>query len=185
MPELPEVEHAATILRAAALGRTVRNLLVLHRAQRRHLSPRAIARVRGARIVRVDRRGKHQLLSLSTGDTLAVHFRMTGDWSIDAVVAPVPKFVRVAIELDDGVRISLVDPRALSTVTLHRDGSAVLPARPTRVCTSRRSVMRWRGVAFRSRSHYSISACSPVSGTSMRPKRCGSRESIHGRSPHR
>ena len=128
MPELPEVEHAATILRAAALGRTVRNLRVLHPAQRRHLSPRGIARVRGARIVRVDRRGKHQLLSLSTGDTLVVHFRMTGDWSIDAVAAPVPKYVRVAIELDDGVRISLVDPRALSTVTLHRDGSAVLPA---------------------------------------------------------
>src|SRR5262245_5891878 len=126
MPELPEVEHAARVLRTAAVGKTVRNVRVLHRAQRRHFSPRAIARVRGARIVKVDRRGKHQLLSLSTGDTLVVHFRMTGDWSIDGVGAPAPKYVRVAIELDDGVRISLVDPRALSTVTLHRDGSAVL-----------------------------------------------------------
>jgi len=128
MPELPEVEQAARVLRTAALGKSVRNLRVLHRAQRRHLPPRAIARVRGARIVSVDRRGKHQLLSLSTGDTLVVHFRMTGDWLVDDVVAPVPKYVRVAIELDDGVRISLIDPRALSTVTLHRDGSTVLPA---------------------------------------------------------
>jgi len=127
MPELPEVEHAANVLRTAALGKTVRNLRVLHRAQRRHLSPRAIARVRGARIVGVDRRGKHQLLSLSTGDTLVVHFRMTGDWLVDEVVAPVPKYVRVTIELADGVRVSLVDPRALSTVTLHREGLAVLP----------------------------------------------------------
>jgi formamidopyrimidine-DNA glycosylase len=140
MPELPEVEHAATILRAAALGRTVRNLRVLHRAQRRHLSPRAIARVRGARIVRVDRRGKHQLLSLSTGDTLLVHFRMTGDWSIDAVVAPVPKFVRVAIELDDGVRISLVDPRALSTVTRRVGGASGTRPRSDRRESARRDV---------------------------------------------
>jgi len=127
MPELPEVEYAARVLRTAALGKSVRNLRVLHRAQRRHLPPRAIARVRGARIVSVDRRGKHQLLSLSTGDTLVVHFRMTGDWLVDDVVAPIPKYVRVAFELDDGVRVSLVDPRALSTVTLHRDGSPVLP----------------------------------------------------------
>lgn len=127
MPELPEVEHAARVLRAAVLGKTVRDLRVLHRAQRRHLPPRAIARVRGARIVSVDRRGKHQLLSLSTGDTLVVHFRMTGDWLVDDADAPVPKYTRVAIELDDGVRVSLVDPRALSTVTLHRDGSTLLP----------------------------------------------------------
>ena len=127
MPELPEVEYAARVLRTAALGKRVRNLRVLHRAQRRHLPARSITRVRGARIVSVDRRGKHQLLSLSTGDTLVVHFRMTGDWLVDNVVAPLPKYVRVALELDDGVRVSLVDPRALSTVTLHRDGSTALP----------------------------------------------------------
>ena len=127
MPELPEVEHAARVLRVAALGKTVRDVRVLHRAQRRHLPSRAVARIRGARIVGVDRRGKHQLLSLSTGDTLVVHFRMTGDWLVDDVIVPVPKYARVAIELDDGARISLVDPRALSTVSLHRDGSALLP----------------------------------------------------------
>ena len=175
MPELPEVEQAARVLRTAALGKSVRNLRVLHCAQRRHLPPRAIARVRGARIVGVDRRGKHQLLSLSTGDTLVVHFRMTGDWLVDDVVAPVAKYVRVAIELDDGVRISLVDPRALSTVTLHRDGSTVLPALgpdPTDPNLSVEcSVTRCRAGAYRSKSHCSTSACSPVSGTFTRPRR--------------
>jgi formamidopyrimidine-DNA glycosylase len=77
--------------------------------------------------VNVERRGKHQVLSLSTGDTLVVHFRMTGDWLVDDAVAQVPEYTRVALELDDGVRVSLVDPRALSTVTLHRAGSTVLP----------------------------------------------------------
>ncbi len=110
------------------VGKTVRNVRALHRAQRRHLSSRAIARLRGARVVSVDRRGKHQLLALSTGDTLVVHFRMTGDWRVDDVAAPLAPYARVVIELDDGVRISLVDPRALSMVVLHRDGSAALPA---------------------------------------------------------
>jgi len=128
MPELPEVDYAARVLRSAIVGKTVRNVRALHRAQRRHLPPRSIARLRGARIASVDRRGKHQLVSLSTGDTLVVHFRMTGDWLVDDVATPLAKYARVVIELDDGSRISLVDPRALSTVTLHREGTVALPA---------------------------------------------------------
>jgi formamidopyrimidine-DNA glycosylase len=128
MPELPEVEYASRLLRTAVVGKTVKAVRVLHRAQRRHLPSRAIARLRGMRITGVERRGKHQLLALATGDTLVVHFRMTGDWLVDDAEGPVPKFARVVLELDDGVRVSLVDPRALSTVTLHRSGSNTLPA---------------------------------------------------------
>jgi formamidopyrimidine-DNA glycosylase len=64
---------------------------------------------------------------LSSGDALVVHFRMTGDWLVDDVSAPVPRFARVVVELASGVRVSLVDPRALSTATLHRDGEESLP----------------------------------------------------------
>ena len=127
MPELPEVEYASRVLRKAVVGRTVSGVRVLHSAQRRQLPPRAVARLRGARITDVERRGKHQLLALSSGDTLVVHFRMTGDWLVDDETAPVSKFARVVLVLDDGTRVSLVDPRALSTVTLHRNGSATLP----------------------------------------------------------
>lgn len=123
MPELPEVEYAARQLRAAVVGRMVREVKALHPSQRRGLPPRDIARVRGATIESVERRGKHQLLRLSTGDTLVVHFRMTGDWLLDSSDGSVPRFARVVIGLDDGVRISLVDPRALSTVrVVRRDG---------------------------------------------------------------
>jgi len=127
MPELPEVEHAARVLRDAAVAKTVRDVRVLHRSQRRVLRPRDVARLRGARIIRVERRGKHQLLALSTGDTLVVHFRMTGDWLVDNARGGLAPYARVVLELEDGVRVSLVDPRALSTVTLHRAGSASLP----------------------------------------------------------
>src|SRR5262245_27857346 len=113
MPELPEVEYAARQLRGVVVGRTVRSLDALHPSQRRRLPSRDRARVRGATIESVERRGKHQLLRLSSGDTVVVHFRMTGAWMIDAATAPVPSFARVTLELDDGARVSLVDPRAL------------------------------------------------------------------------
>jgi formamidopyrimidine-DNA glycosylase len=128
MPELPEVEYAARALRVAVVGRSVHNVRVLHPSQRRRFSAREAARVRGARIDAVERRGKHQVISLSTGDTLVVHFRMTGDWAIDSVRSAPPAYARVVFELDDGRRVSLVDPRALSTVTLHRRGAAALPS---------------------------------------------------------
>ena len=127
MPELPEVEYASRVLRDAIVGKAVRDVKVLHRSQRRLLPPRSIARMRGARIVGVARRGKHQLITLSTGDTLVVHFRMTGDWLVDDARSPIDRYARIVLELDRGVRVSLVDPRALSTVTLHRKGTESLP----------------------------------------------------------
>ena len=127
MPELPEVEYASRVLRKAVVGKAVRDVRVLHRAQRRGLPPRHVARLRGATIAGVARRGKHQLIELSTGETLIVHFRMTGDWNVATRTDPVPEYARVVLELDDGTRVSLVDPRALSTVSLAAAGSASLP----------------------------------------------------------
>jgi formamidopyrimidine-DNA glycosylase len=86
------------------------------------------ARVAGRRIIRVARRGKHQLLVLDDASALHVHFRMSGDWYVGLVDHPLPRHARAALDLDDGARISLVDPRALATLTLHRDASAALPA---------------------------------------------------------
>jgi formamidopyrimidine-DNA glycosylase len=83
--------------------------------------------LRGAVIVRVLRRGKHQLLELEDGRTLHVHFRMAGDWDVGAVTDPVPSHARAVLEFVDGTRVSLVDPRALSTMTLHAAGDSPLP----------------------------------------------------------
>lgn len=128
MPELPEVEHASRVVRKAMVGRKLADVRVLHRSQRRTFPPRDVARVKGATVIGVERRGKHQLLRLSTGAVLVVHFRMTGDWDIGQSVDPVPRFARVVFELDDGSRVSLDDPRALSSVVLYRDGKESLPA---------------------------------------------------------
>lgn len=127
MPELPEVELAARRVRAAAVGKTISAVTALHPAHRRRLPPAAARKLRGVSITAIDRRGKHQLLRLGDGATLHVHFRMTGDWDIGRCGDALPRHARVAIELSDGTRITLVDPRALSAVTVHPPGHDPLP----------------------------------------------------------
>jgi formamidopyrimidine-DNA glycosylase len=127
MPELPEVARAARALTKAALGKTIASVRAIHPSLKRKLPPARARRARGRRIESVERRGKHQLLRLDSGDTLVVHFRMNGDWEIGTTTEPLDRFARAVIELGDGTRISLVDRRALSSITLDEEGSSSLP----------------------------------------------------------
>ena len=127
MPELPEVERASRLLTRAALGKSIAAVRPIHPALRRKLPPARARLAKGKRIERIERRGKHQLLHLDSGDTIVVHFRMNGDWEIGTTADPLDRFARGVIELTDGTRISLVDPRALSSITIDREGSSSLP----------------------------------------------------------
>lgn len=128
MPELPEVERAARALSRAALGKTIAAVRPIHPSHRRRLPPARARRARGTRIDSIERRGKHQLLRLDSGDTIVVHFRMNGDWEIGTTSEPLDRFARAVIDLTDGTRISLVDRRALSTISIDRAGTSSLPA---------------------------------------------------------
>jgi len=127
VPELPEVERAARALARAALGKTIAVVRAIHPSLKRKLDPASSRRAKGRQIRTIERRGKHQLLGLDSGDTLVVHFRMNGDWEIGTTGDELDRFARAVIELDDGTRISLVDRRALSSITLDREGSSSLP----------------------------------------------------------
>jgi formamidopyrimidine-DNA glycosylase len=124
MPELPEVESAVRILRAVAEGRTIVRARVLHQSLRARVAPARLRSLVGARVSRVERRGKHQLMHLEDGRALHAHFRMTGDWHVDRATAAAPRFARAVVELDDGARVWLVDPRALSTLDIRDHGTA-------------------------------------------------------------
>ena len=127
LPELPEVERASRLLARAALGKTIAAVRPIHPALKRKLPPARARLARGRRIERIERRGKHQLLHLDSGDTIVVHFRMNGDWEIGTTADPLDRFARGVIELTDGTRISLVDRRALSSITIDREGVSSLP----------------------------------------------------------
>lgn len=127
MPELPEVERAARALSRAALGKTIATVRAIHPALKRKLPPARARAAKGKTIRTIERRGKHQLLGLDSGDTLVVHFRMNGDWGIGRTAEELDRFARAVIDLQDGTRISLVDRRALSSITLDKEGSSSLP----------------------------------------------------------
>ena len=117
MPELPEVEHAASIARRVAVGRTITSVRVRHPSQRRSLPPRDARALVGDRVLEVRRRGKSQRFVLASGRELQVHFRMTGDW-LEPGEGPLPRSVRAVLAFDDGSRLALDDPRALSVLSL-------------------------------------------------------------------
>ena len=122
MPELPEVEVAARLLRQVAIGQTIVALAAHHPSQRRQLTRRQANRAIGHRVVAVERRGKHQLIRLDDGAILHVHFRLDGDWVVGSVDNTRSRITRVSVDLDDGVRVSLEDPRALCTFRYHAPG---------------------------------------------------------------
>ncbi|MEJ7812633.1 MAG: bifunctional DNA-formamidopyrimidine glycosylase/DNA-(apurinic or apyrimidinic site) lyase [Gemmatimonadaceae bacterium] len=127
MPELPEVEFAAATLDSAVRGKTIARVTLHHPSLAKRVTRSALRRLEGLRIVAVERRGKHQLIGLSDGSAIHVHFRMTGDWSVGRGGDAVPRFMRARFDLADGTRIALVDPRALATVALLADGEDALP----------------------------------------------------------
>jgi formamidopyrimidine-DNA glycosylase len=128
MPELPEVEEAMQRLRLAVEGKTIAKAKALHPALARQFPDASARRLRQRRIIRIERRGKHQLLHLDSGATVHAHFRMNGDWLLTTVAEPVDRFTRAMIELTDGTRIELNDRRALSALSLHKKGENPLPS---------------------------------------------------------
>jgi formamidopyrimidine-DNA glycosylase len=109
------------------VGKTIATVRAIHPSLKRKLPPARSRLAKGRRIASIERRGKHQLLHLDGGDTLVVHFRMNGDWEIGTTEDSLDRFARAVIELTDGTRISLVDRRALSSITLDKEGSSSLP----------------------------------------------------------
>jgi formamidopyrimidine-DNA glycosylase len=119
VPELPEVERAARALRAAIEGEVFERVEVLHAALSRRVPGGALRSLSGARVLSVERRGKHQLVHLDDGRVVHVHFRMNGDWVIGASSDPMPRYARAVFRFTNGVRVVLEDSRALSTLDVH------------------------------------------------------------------
>ncbi len=121
MPEAPEVEAVARALRPVVRGQTIRGCKIVHPvvvpAAQRKLLPRHIC---GAKILRVERRGKYLLLPLSRG-CLIFHFRFDGQllWS-DGARKRTPKDIHadVLFHLNRGT-LAFVDPRHLGRVEWH------------------------------------------------------------------
>ncbi len=115
MPELPEVETVRTRLAPHVVGRTIAAATIDDpRLVRPHVPAQVEARLVGERIDRLERRGKHLLVRLGDGATLAVHLRMTGNL-LHGVDPAGLRHVRAVLALDDGTRVVYTDLRRFGT----------------------------------------------------------------------
>jgi formamidopyrimidine-DNA glycosylase len=131
VPELPEVEVVRRGLARWVTGARIGAVEVLHpRPVRRHEAgaPDFAARLAGATVRDVVRRGKFAWLELDTGEALLAHLGMSGQLVLQPPDAAAERHLRVRIALDGGAaqgrELRFVDQRMFG-------GLAVVPLVPT------------------------------------------------------
>jgi formamidopyrimidine-DNA glycosylase len=112
MPELPEVEHVVRALRPAIVGRKILAAELRLKRTAPELSARVFnRRLTGSTISAVERRGKHILIQLDSGEVLIVHLRMTGKFVSLATEDSLLPHSHVILYLDDDRRLVYCDMR--------------------------------------------------------------------------
>jgi len=116
VPELPEVETVARLIRPALVGRRIRGARVRWPRSVGEAGPARFGRaVRGAEVERVWRRGKYLLFALARAGrpagVLVGHLRMTGRLHVEPAGRDPGPYARVSLALDDGRVLHFVDVR--------------------------------------------------------------------------
>ncbi len=127
MPELPEVETVVRALREPLIGRTITG--VWSDWPKQIITPplpELEARINGRRVESIDRRGKYLLFTLSEGETLIIHLKMTGHLAVVDDAAPTDPWVHTAFPLDDGRTLRFRDMRKFGRVYLVRDPDDII-----------------------------------------------------------
>lgn len=132
MPELPEVETVRRGLEPTLAGARITRV-ERRRPDLRFPFPEDFdARLTGAKVLGLDRRGKYILAPLDTGETLILHLGMTGRFRIedgDRVLTPGEfvhpssedeKHAHVVFDTDRGARVTYVDARRFGSMDIAR-----------------------------------------------------------------
>jgi formamidopyrimidine-DNA glycosylase len=130
MPELPEVETVARLLRPKLVGRTFRGGEVRWSRTVESGAPEAfLASLRGARCVRVWRRAKFVVVDLERrgrkAGHLVCHLRMTGRLHVEKPSFDAGPHLRVRIGLDDGRELFFIDVRKFGRMWFVRELDAL------------------------------------------------------------
>ncbi len=126
MPELPEVETVVRALREPLIGQTI---LEIRNYWPKQISPDLVsfqARIHGKQIEAVDRRAKYIVMTLSDGETLIIHLRMSGHLSVVDKNEPPQKHVHTIFELANGQELRFRNPRKFGRVYLVKNRDAIL-----------------------------------------------------------
>jgi formamidopyrimidine-DNA glycosylase len=125
MPELPEVETIVRGLQRPLVGRTFTGVTVLWPNAVKTPIPELTSRLPGQRIESLTRRGKYLQFSLSGGDTLFLHLKMSGELSVEPNDEPLHPHVRTIFDLDNQHQLRFKDTRKFGRVYLVDDPARV------------------------------------------------------------
>lgn len=111
MPELPEVETVRRGLAVQMKGRRIVRAELRRPDLRRPFPAALAARLEGARIGALRRRGKYILIELDADGMLLLHLGMSGRVTASKDILPDTRHDHVVLTLDDGTVIRFNDPR--------------------------------------------------------------------------
>ncbi len=129
MPELPEVETISRYLSPLLVSRLIQRVIVRRDDIVGFPSPALFRReAKDVKIVRIYRKGKYLIFSLSNNKILVIHLRLSGHLRL-VRKREIPKYERVRFVLDNSFILSFVEPRVLGRVYLVSDSevSKVIP----------------------------------------------------------
>jgi formamidopyrimidine-DNA glycosylase len=118
MPELPEVETYRRFLDEIVVGQRIAALEVRDAHVLATDEDALRLALLGRTITGTHRLGKNCFLELDNGRVLVLHFGMTGDVGAYRHDADAPRFTRVALHLEDGLRVAFIDPRKFGRIRL-------------------------------------------------------------------
>ena len=127
MPELPEVETVKNELSPYIIGRCVTGVTLLWEGIVKEPSAEEFrSRLIGQTITDIARRGKYLIVSLSSGDLLIIHLKMTGSLLVNQDSSEPPKYTRAVIHLDKDTSIFFRDPRKFGAMRLVKDKNSII-----------------------------------------------------------
>lgn len=120
MPELPEVETVARVLRPLMVGATITGARTSWARTLRSHTPEAFAEaVAGRRIGAVGRRAKQIVVELSGDAALTIHLKMTGQLFVVPAETAEDPYTRLVLELADGREVRFRDIRKFGKIGLY------------------------------------------------------------------
>ncbi len=128
MPELPEVETIKNELLPHTVGHSITDVTLFWEGIVRQPSVAEFcSHIKGQKINGISRRGKYLIFSLSSGEKLVIHLRMTGSLLLKPASVEPDRFSRAILHLDQEIELHFRDPRKLGVMWLTEDVGNILP----------------------------------------------------------
>lgn len=127
MPELPEVETVVRGLRHPLIGRTITQAKILWgNTLKIPTIPEFENRLPGQQIEAISRRAKYLQFHLSSGDTMFIHLKMSGNLLVEPNTEPLHRHVRAVFALDNDHELRFKDMRKFGRIYLTDDPEVVI-----------------------------------------------------------